>query len=169
MDRTDPDGDMLEALAKCAWLALAAVHAAPAAVLFNAVSHAAAALLLASIRVDEPAPPRQPDRRLWRELREGASWVYRHRVLAHAAGAPHDAVGVGLHPIPTAVRLDARGEVVRPEGQHSPFRPVLACTCSLTLDLVAGLVLGFLRDGYRVCGQYKQQGYEGGEQSCPSI
>lgn len=34
MDRTDRDGDMLEPLAKCAWLALAAVHAAPAAVLF---------------------------------------------------------------------------------------------------------------------------------------
>lgn len=62
---------------------------APVAVLFNAVSHAAAALLLASIRVDEPAPPRQPDRQLWRELREGGSWVYRHRILAPYAVSLH--------------------------------------------------------------------------------
>jgi MFS family permease len=62
---------------------------APAAIVFNAVSHAVAALLLASIRVDEPAPERQPDRKLWQELVEGGSWVYRHRTLAPYAVSLH--------------------------------------------------------------------------------
>ena len=62
---------------------------APVAILFNAVSHAVAALVLASIRVDEPTPARQPDRQLWRELVEGGSWVYRHRTLARYAVSLH--------------------------------------------------------------------------------
>jgi MFS family permease len=62
---------------------------APVAVLFDAVSHAVAALLLASIRGHEPVPERQPDRQLWRELREGGSWVYRHPLLAPYAVSLH--------------------------------------------------------------------------------
>lgn len=62
---------------------------APVALLFNAVSHAAAAVLLASIRGEEPAPQRQPDRHLGRELKEGGAWVYRHRTLAPYAVSLH--------------------------------------------------------------------------------
>jgi MFS family permease len=62
---------------------------APVAVLFTAVSSACSALLLATIRAEEPAPPRQPDRHLGRELREGAAWVYRHRTLAPYAVSLH--------------------------------------------------------------------------------
>lgn len=70
--------------------ALVTFLSAPVAVLFNAISHAAAALLLASIRgVDEPVPERQPDRHLWRELAEGGSWVYRHRTLTPYAVSLH--------------------------------------------------------------------------------
>ncbi|MBK5249288.1 MAG: MFS transporter [Actinomycetales bacterium] len=62
---------------------------APIAVLVNAVSYAASAVLLCTIRVAEPTPRRHPDRRLWRELKEGAGWVYRHRTLAPYAVALH--------------------------------------------------------------------------------
>ncbi len=62
---------------------------APVAILFTAVGNAASALILASIRAAEPAPQRQPDRHLGRELREGASWVYRHRTLAPYAVSLH--------------------------------------------------------------------------------
>ena len=69
--------------------ALVRFLSAPVAILLNAVSKAASALLLASIRVEEPAPQRQPNRHLWRELKEGGSWVYRHRTLAPYAVSLH--------------------------------------------------------------------------------
>lgn len=69
--------------------ALVRFLSAPAAILFNAVSKAASAVLLATIRVQETTPQRHPDRHLWRELREGASWVYRHRTLAPYAVSLH--------------------------------------------------------------------------------
>lgn len=62
---------------------------APVAVLFTAVSNAVSALLLATIRAEEPAPERQPDRNLGRELREGAGWVYGHPTLAPYAVSLH--------------------------------------------------------------------------------
>ncbi len=62
---------------------------APVAVLFTAVSNAVSALLLSTIRLAEPAPERQPDRHLGRELREGAAWVYGHRMLAPYAVSLH--------------------------------------------------------------------------------
>lgn len=62
---------------------------APVAVLVNAVSYAASALLVSTIRGAEPAPERSPDRHLGRELREGARWVYRHRTLGPYAVALH--------------------------------------------------------------------------------
>ena len=78
-----------EALGPLVVGALVRFLGAPAAILFNAVSHAVAAVLLASIRVGEPAPERQPDRQLWRELVEGGSWVYRHGTLAPYAVSLH--------------------------------------------------------------------------------
>lgn len=69
--------------------ALVRFLSAPAAILFNAVSKAASAVLLATIRVEETTPQRHPDRHLWRELKEGASWVYRHRTLAPYAVSLH--------------------------------------------------------------------------------
>jgi MFS family permease len=69
--------------------ALVRFLSAPVAVLLNAVSKAISAVLLATIRVEEPTPQRHPDRHLWRELKEGASWVYRHRTLAPDAVSLH--------------------------------------------------------------------------------
>ncbi len=62
---------------------------APVAILVNAASKAVSAVLLATIRVEEPAPVRAPDRHLWRELKEGGSWVYRHHTLAPYAVSLH--------------------------------------------------------------------------------
>ena len=69
--------------------ALVKLFSAPVAILFNAGSKAASAALLATMRVEEPTPQRQPDRHLWAELKEGGSWVYRHRVLAPYAVSLH--------------------------------------------------------------------------------
>lgn len=62
---------------------------APAAVLVNAVSFAVSAVVLATIREQEPPPPARADRDLRRELKEGAHWVYRHRTLAPYAISLH--------------------------------------------------------------------------------
>lgn len=69
--------------------ALVRFFSAPVAILFNAGSKAASALLMATIRVEEPAPHLQPDRHVWREMREGGSWVYGHKVLAPYAVSLH--------------------------------------------------------------------------------
>jgi predicted MFS family arabinose efflux permease len=61
---------------------------APLAVLVDAVSYLASALLLTGVRVDEPAS-RPARRRLTAELREGLAWVYRHRMLAPMALSGH--------------------------------------------------------------------------------
>ncbi|EWT00913.1 MFS transporter [Intrasporangium oryzae NRRL B-24470] len=62
---------------------------APVAVLVDAVSYAVSAVLLATLRVHEPAPARTEERHVWRELKEGAHWVYRHRMLAPYAVSLH--------------------------------------------------------------------------------
>lgn len=54
---------------------------APIAVLVDALSYAASALLLATIRTPEPDPEPEARRRIVTELREGARWVYRHETL----------------------------------------------------------------------------------------
>lgn len=68
---------------------LVRVASAPVAILVNAATYAASALTLATIRVEEPTPSPDTERHLWRELREGAAFVYRHRTLAPYA--------LGLH------------------------------------------------------------------------
>ena len=67
---------------------LVRVLSAPVAVLVNAVSFAVSAVLLATVRHDEPVPPRR-ERHLRRELAEGARWVYRHRALGPYAVSLH--------------------------------------------------------------------------------
>jgi MFS family permease len=61
---------------------------APAAVLVDAASYLVSGVLLATIRVVEPVPVVER-RDLWAELREGASWVYRHRTLRPMALTGH--------------------------------------------------------------------------------
>lgn len=65
------------------------VVGAPVTLVLNAATYAVSALLMASVRHAEAVRERSPDRHLGRELREGARWVYRHRMLAPYA--------VGLH------------------------------------------------------------------------
>lgn len=62
---------------------------APIAIVIDAVSYAVSAVVLATVRVEEPAPERHPDRHIWRELKEGARWVYRHKTLAPYAISLH--------------------------------------------------------------------------------
>lgn len=62
---------------------------APIAIAINSVTFAVSALIVGTIRDPEPHPKAAPDRRLWRELREGARWVYRHRMLAPYAVSLH--------------------------------------------------------------------------------
>lgn len=68
--------------------ALVQVVGAATAVLVDAVSFLVSGLLLARVRVDEPVE-RPESRNLRQELREGLSWVYRHRVLAAMALTGH--------------------------------------------------------------------------------
>ncbi|MEV0697945.1 MFS transporter [Saccharopolyspora sp. NPDC050389] len=65
--------------------ALIKVLGAPLAILVDAASYLISGVLLASIRVQEPAAPRAARRSLLTGLREGMSWVYRHRMLAPMA------------------------------------------------------------------------------------
>ncbi len=69
--------------------ALVRFVSAPVAILFNAISKAGSAVLLARCGWKSPRRSDQPDRHLWRELREGGSWVYRHRTLAPYAVSLH--------------------------------------------------------------------------------
>ena len=54
---------------------------APYAVLVDAASYLWSAVWIAAIRTREPKPERAPDRHLGREIREGLSFVLRHRLL----------------------------------------------------------------------------------------
>lgn len=63
---------------------------APFAVLVDAISYAVSAVLLVTVKVDEK-PPNDGTARdgVFRQLREGARWVYRHRTLAPYAVSLH--------------------------------------------------------------------------------
>ncbi|CAN7223102.1 MFS transporter [Terrabacter sp. LjRoot27] len=69
--------------------ALVRLLSAPVAVLVDAVSYAVSALVLMTVRAPERAPERTAERHVWRELREGAAWVYRHAVLRPYAISLH--------------------------------------------------------------------------------
>ncbi|GAA2480580.1 MFS transporter [Terrabacter carboxydivorans] len=69
--------------------ALVRLLSAPVAVLVDAVSYAVSALLLATVRVEEPRHEPTAERHLWTELREGAAWVYGHVTLRPYAVALH--------------------------------------------------------------------------------
>jgi MFS family permease len=69
--------------------ALVRLLSAPVAILVDAVSFAVSALLLGSIQVEESRPRRHAEPHVLRELKEGASWVYRHRVLGPYAVSLH--------------------------------------------------------------------------------
>lgn len=62
---------------------------APFAIALNAATFVASAIIVGTIRDTETRPAPGPDRHLWRELREGARWVYRHPTLAPYAVSLH--------------------------------------------------------------------------------
>ena len=70
--------------------ALVTAVSAPVALVVDAVSSAIEAVLLARIRLDEPAAAgRQPLPHVLRDIREGISFLYRHRMLAPVAWSTH--------------------------------------------------------------------------------
>ena len=69
--------------------ALVRLLSAPVAVLVDAVSYAVSAVVLMTVRAEERAPERTAERHVWRELREGAAWVYRHAMLRPYAISLH--------------------------------------------------------------------------------
>ena len=62
---------------------------APIAMAIDALSYAVSACMLGTLRVTEVVRDKHPDRHVWRELKEGARWVYRHTTLAPYAIALH--------------------------------------------------------------------------------
>jgi len=69
--------------------ALIRIMGAPLAVLVDALSYLMSGLLLASVKAPDPVPDRGARRSLGSELREGVTWVYRHRTLASIALTSH--------------------------------------------------------------------------------
>ncbi len=69
--------------------ALVKLLSAPLAIAVDAASYLVSGLLLATVRVADPASPPTARRHLFTELREGTSWVYRHRMLAPMAVSGH--------------------------------------------------------------------------------
>ncbi|HEU5143864.1 MAG TPA: MFS transporter, partial [Dermatophilaceae bacterium] len=69
--------------------ALVRLLSAPVAILVDAVSYAVSAVVLGTIRLEEAKPRGRADSHVLRELREGAAWVYRHRVLGPYAVSLH--------------------------------------------------------------------------------
>jgi MFS family permease len=69
--------------------ALVRLLSAPVAILVDAVSYAVSALVLCTVRVEEVKPRRHAESHVLRELKEGAAWVYRHRLLGPYAVSLH--------------------------------------------------------------------------------
>ncbi len=68
--------------------AIIRLSSVPVALFTDALSYLVSGVLLARIKVAEPAPQRT-ERHLINELREGLSWVYGHRILAPYAITLH--------------------------------------------------------------------------------
>ena len=89
--------DQSDAVAQASGPALAgglvSLLGAPVAVLVDAVSYLASAVLLATLKVDEPREPRgavaHPVRAVGAEIREGLRWIYRHPTLRPLALSTH--------------------------------------------------------------------------------
>jgi MFS family permease len=69
--------------------ALVSLVGAPLAVLVDAVSYLFSAVALARVRVVEPGMADGPRSAIGSDIREGLSWVYRHRTLAPMAISTH--------------------------------------------------------------------------------
>lgn len=70
--------------------ALVATLSAPFTVLIDALSYGVQALLIGRIRVEEPpAAGKQQMPRLLTDIREGLSFIYRHRMLSPLAWSTH--------------------------------------------------------------------------------
>lgn len=85
--------DGADAVAQTAGPALAGLLVkllgAPVAVLVDATSYLFSAVVVFTIRVDEPPPSRVQMPNVWHEIREGVRWVYRGSGLATLAVATH--------------------------------------------------------------------------------
>lgn len=85
--------DQSSAVAQTSGPALAGVLVtligAPWAVIVDAASYLFSALMLATIRLDEPKPASAARPSIWREAGEGVAYVYRHRTLAPLAIGTH--------------------------------------------------------------------------------
>ncbi len=68
---------------------LVSLVGAPWAVIVDAASYLFSAAMLAGIRLDEPKSAPVERRSIWREVREGLAFVYRHRTLAPLAIGTH--------------------------------------------------------------------------------
>ncbi|GAA4913850.1 putative MFS family arabinose efflux permease [Stackebrandtia albiflava] len=69
--------------------ALVTVWGAPLAVLTDAVGHLVSAVAVWRIKITEPLHRREPGARLWRDVKAGVRWGYRHRTLAPLALSTH--------------------------------------------------------------------------------
>lgn len=67
---------------------LVSLVSAPWAILVDAASYVASAVLLGRLRVDEP-PPRPAAAHLREDISEGVRWIYRHATLARLAWSTH--------------------------------------------------------------------------------
>lgn len=69
--------------------ALVAAVGAPLALAVSSLCRFAAAALVLRVRQPEPPPERGDDLRLWRTVRDGLGFIYRHRTLAPLAMSTH--------------------------------------------------------------------------------
>jgi predicted MFS family arabinose efflux permease len=86
--RMEQSGSVAQSTGPLLGGSVVAAVGAPLAMAFDGLSYLVSGLLLARVSVAEP-PTRRNDRRLWTELREGLSWVYRHPLLAPYALTLH--------------------------------------------------------------------------------
>ena len=68
---------------------LVSLVGASMAVIVDAATYLFSAVMLLTIRRDEPKPASTNGRSIWRDVREGVSFIYRHRTLAPLAIGTH--------------------------------------------------------------------------------
>jgi len=69
--------------------ALVSWLSAPFALIVDAVSYLFSAIVVARLKITEPPPQRAAHPNLWREIKEGFAWGYRHHRLAPLALSTH--------------------------------------------------------------------------------